>query len=104
MADLEHRLQLHHAPGAAEHRSGRDRHGRARADHRGEPLSDTKIVHADAAGFMAATLGPGMRAVSIPITTESGAGGFILPNDRVDLIMSTIRSPTIRAASARGSC
>jgi len=54
----------------------------------GEPLSNSKIVHTDSAGFMAATLGPGMRAVSIPITTESGAGGFILPNDRVDLMMS----------------
>lgn len=54
----------------------------------GEPLSGSKIVHTDAAGFMAATLGEGMRAVSIPITTESGAGGFILPNDRVDLLMS----------------
>jgi pilus assembly protein CpaB len=67
----------------------------------GEPLSDTKIVHADAAGFMAATLGPGMRAVSIPITTESGAGGFILPNDRVDLIMSTMISDTPRRFNAR---
>ena len=54
----------------------------------GEPLSGTKIVHSDAVGFMSATLGVGMRAVSIPITTESGAGGFILPNDRVDLMMS----------------
>ncbi|MEJ1967532.1 MAG: Flp pilus assembly protein CpaB [Rhizomicrobium sp.] len=54
----------------------------------GEPLSNTKFVHSDAAGFMAATLSPGMRAVSIPITTESGAGGFILPNDRVDLLMT----------------
>ncbi|HEX3675325.1 MAG TPA: Flp pilus assembly protein CpaB [Rhizomicrobium sp.] len=52
----------------------------------GEPLTNTKIVHADTAGFMAATLAPGMRAVSISITTESGAGGFILPNDRVDVL------------------
>jgi pilus assembly protein CpaB len=67
----------------------------------GEPLSDTKIVHADAAGFMAATLSPGMRAVSIPVTTESGAGGFILPNDRVDLIMSTLISDTPRRFNAQ---
>ncbi|HTP75967.1 MAG TPA: Flp pilus assembly protein CpaB [Rhizomicrobium sp.] len=67
----------------------------------GEPLSDTKIVHADAAGFMAATLSPGMRAVSIPITTESGAGGFILPNDRVDLIMSTQISDSPRRFTAQ---
>lgn len=53
----------------------------------GEPLTTTKIVeHAQGAGLMAAILTPGMRAVSIPITTETGAGGFILPNDRVDVI------------------
>ncbi len=52
----------------------------------GEPLTNSKIVHANSAGFMAATLEPGMRAVSIAITTESGAGGFILPNDRVDVL------------------
>jgi len=62
----------------------------------GEPLSTAKFVHADAAGFMAATLSPGMRAVSIPITTESGAGGFILPNDRVDLLMTEQVSDTPR--------
>ncbi|MGZ5933911.1 MAG: Flp pilus assembly protein CpaB [Rhizomicrobium sp.] len=67
----------------------------------GEPLSDTKIVHADAAGFMAATLSPGMRAVSIPITTESGAGGFILPNDRVDIIMSIQVSDNPRRFNAQ---
>jgi len=58
----------------------------------GEPLSNTKFVHSDAAGFMAATLTPGMRAVSIPITVDSGAGGFILPNDRVDLMMTELVS------------
>ncbi len=67
----------------------------------GEPLSTAKFVHADAAGFMAATLRPGMRAVSIPITTESGAGGFILPNDRVDLLMTEQISDTPRRFSAR---
>lgn len=54
----------------------------------GEPLTNTKIVHSEAAGVMAAMLTPGMRAVSIPITTESGAGGFILPNDRVDVLLT----------------
>jgi len=54
----------------------------------GEPLTTTKIVHSDSAGFMAATLAPGMRAVSIAITTETGAGGFILPNDRVDVLVT----------------
>ncbi|HUO89171.1 MAG TPA: Flp pilus assembly protein CpaB [Rhizomicrobium sp.] len=62
----------------------------------GEPLTSQKFVHTDSAGFMAATLQPGMRAVSIPVTTESGAGGFILPNDRVDLLMSELVSDTPR--------
>jgi pilus assembly protein CpaB len=52
----------------------------------GEPLATTKIVHANSAGFLAAQLMPGMRAVSISITAETGAGGFILPNDRVDVL------------------
>lgn len=54
----------------------------------GEPLSVTKIVHADAVGFMAAMLQPGMRAASIAVSAESGAGGFILPNDRVDVLVT----------------
>ncbi|HEY2445950.1 MAG TPA: Flp pilus assembly protein CpaB [Rhizomicrobium sp.] len=52
----------------------------------GEPLTATKIVHADAAGFLAAQLMPGMRGVSITISAETGAGGFVLPNDRVDIL------------------
>ncbi|HJW42118.1 MAG TPA: Flp pilus assembly protein CpaB [Rhizomicrobium sp.] len=67
----------------------------------GEPLTSAKFVHGDSAGFMAATLQPGMRAVSIPITTESGAGGFILPNDRVDLLMTEQISDTPRRFRAR---
>ena len=54
----------------------------------GQPITSNAIVHANAAGFMAAMLNPGMRAISIPISTDSGAGGFILPNDRIDLIMT----------------
>jgi pilus assembly protein CpaB len=52
----------------------------------GQPIVNTAIVHADAAGFMAAMLTPGMRAVSIEVSAKSGAGGFVLPNDHVDLI------------------
>jgi len=55
----------------------------------GEPLTDAKIVRSDATGFMAATLTPGMRAVSITISVASLAGGFILPNDRVDLMLTS---------------
>ena len=54
----------------------------------GQPITKTAIVHGDASGFMAATLSKGMRAISIGISTDSSAGGFILPNDRVDVILT----------------
>ena len=53
-----------------------------------QPVTNTAIAHGDAAGFMAAMLQPGMRALSIAVSTDSGAGGFILPNDRVDLLLT----------------
>ncbi|WP_428481147.1 Flp pilus assembly protein CpaB [Pyruvatibacter mobilis] len=55
---------------------------------RGEPVTNTKIINAEAAGFMAARLAAGMRAVSVAISPETGAGGFILPGDRVDVIVT----------------
>ena len=54
----------------------------------GEPIREAKIVTLNGTGFMAAILPSGMRAVSTPISPETGAGGFILPNDRVDVILS----------------
>ncbi len=60
----------------------------------GQPITSAAVVHGDAAGFMAANLTPGMRAVSISITTDAGAGGFILPNDRVDVILTRKFRPT----------
>lgn len=54
----------------------------------GEPVSLQKIVAADGGGFMAAAIKPGMRAVAVSISAETGAGGFILPNDRVDVIVT----------------
>jgi pilus assembly protein CpaB len=54
----------------------------------GEPIREQKLVKADGSGFMAAILPPGMRAISTEISPETGAGGFILPNDRVDVILS----------------
>ena len=54
----------------------------------GEPIRDQKLVKSDGAGFMAAILPSGMRAISTDISPETGAGGFILPNDRVDVILT----------------
>ncbi len=66
----------------------------------GEPIREAKLIKANgAAGFMAAILPSGMRAVSTEISPETGAGGFILPNDRVDVILSR-RPQADRAGSA----
>ncbi len=62
----------------------------------GEPLTNAKIVQSDSAGFMAATLAPGMLAVSVGISVETGAGGFILPNDRVDVMKTDVVSDNPR--------
>lgn len=54
----------------------------------GEPIREPKLIKADGSGFMAAILPQGMRAVSTEISAETAAGGFILPNDRVDVILT----------------
>jgi pilus assembly protein CpaB len=54
----------------------------------GEPIREAKLIKANGSGYMAAVLDKGMRAVSTEISPETGAGGFILPNDRVDVILS----------------
>lgn len=54
----------------------------------GEPIREAKLVNAKGSGFMAAILPSGMRAVSTQISPETGAGGFILPNDHVDVILT----------------
>jgi pilus assembly protein CpaB len=54
----------------------------------GEPIRELKLVKAEGSGFMAAILPSGMRAISTEISPETAAGGFILPNDRVDVILS----------------
>lgn len=71
----------------------------------GEPVTAQKVIKADGAGFMAAVLTPGRRAIGVKLSTERGAGGFILPNDRVDVIMTRKLGndengiPTYRAAT-----
>ncbi len=54
----------------------------------GEPISQGRIVGPGQQGFMAAVLGPDMRAVTIPVTRTSGVAGFIFPGDRVDVILT----------------
>jgi len=54
----------------------------------GEPVRENKVIRANGSGFLAAVLPAGMRATSVPISPETDAGGFILPNDRVDVIVA----------------
>jgi pilus assembly protein CpaB len=58
----------------------------------GEPVTAAKIVLPGDSSFMAAVLNPGMRAVSIEISAETAAGGFVLPDDRVDVLLTRSQS------------
>ena len=53
-----------------------------------EPVLPQKLVQKGETGFMAALLKPGMRALSVEISPESASAGFILPDDRVDVILT----------------
>jgi pilus assembly protein CpaB len=55
----------------------------------GEPIVDARIVRPGEAGFLSSNLPNGMRAVAIPITELSSVSGFVLPNDRVDVIFTS---------------
>jgi pilus assembly protein CpaB len=54
----------------------------------GEPIREAKLIRAGGAGYMAAILPTGMRAVSTDFAAERGVGGFILPNDHVDVLLT----------------
>ncbi len=54
----------------------------------GDPIRAPDVVMAKGSGFMAAILPKGMRAVAIDISAVTSAGGFILPDDRVDVVLT----------------
>jgi pilus assembly protein CpaB len=54
----------------------------------GEPLTARKIVKTGDRSVMSAILSPGMRAVSVRITSDTAASGFINPGDQVDIVMT----------------
>lgn len=64
----------------------------------GEPIREAKLVNAKGSGFMAAILPSGMRAISTQISPETSAGGFILPNDHVDVILTRRKSDADKSA------
>ena len=71
---------------------------------RGEPIRPTKVVKASNAGFLSAILPSGSRAVAINIDRSgaTSAGGFVLPNDRVDILQTAsvgVRSKSYRTTT-----
>ncbi|TPG54822.1 Flp pilus assembly protein CpaB [Sphingomonas glacialis] len=54
----------------------------------GQPLTQGALVKPGDRGFLAAALGPGMRAVTVPVQTQTSVAGFVFPGDRIDLILT----------------
>ena len=54
----------------------------------GQPLTRGSLVGPNDRGFLAAALGPGMRAVTVPVNDSGGNAGFIFPGDRVDMMLT----------------
>ena len=54
----------------------------------GQPLTRGALVGPQDRGFLAAALGPGMRAITVPVNASTGVAGFVFPGDRVDLVLS----------------
>jgi pilus assembly protein CpaB len=54
----------------------------------GQPLTQGSLVQPGERGFLAAALGPGMRAVTVSVSAASGVAGFVFPGDRVDLVLT----------------
>ena len=54
----------------------------------GQPVTQGALVKPGDRGFLAAALGAGMRAVTVPVQELTSAGGLVFPGDRVDLILT----------------
>lgn len=54
----------------------------------GQPITQGTLVAPGDRGFLAAALGPGMRAITIPVSAKTGVAGFVFPGDHVDLVLT----------------
>jgi len=54
----------------------------------GQPITQGSLVNPGDRGFLAAALGPGMRAITVPVSALTGVAGFVFPGDRVDLMLT----------------
>jgi len=54
----------------------------------GQPVTQGALIKPGDRGYLAAALGPGMRAVTVAVSATSGVAGFVFPGDRVDLVLT----------------
>src|SRR6185369_749097 len=54
----------------------------------GQPVTRGSLVGPQDRGFLAAALGPGMRAITVPVNVNSGVAGFVFPGDHIDLVLT----------------
>jgi pilus assembly protein CpaB len=54
----------------------------------GQPITKGSLVGPQDRGFLAAALGAGMRAITVPVNTNSGVAGFVFPGDHIDLVLT----------------
>src|ERR671921_622463 len=54
----------------------------------GQPVTRGALVGPQDRGFLAAALGPGMRAITVPVNVSSGVAGFVFPGDHVDMVLT----------------
>jgi pilus assembly protein CpaB len=54
----------------------------------GQPVTQGALVKPGDRGFLAAALGPGMRAVTVPVSAQASVAGFVFPGDRIDLVLT----------------
>lgn len=55
----------------------------------GQPVTQGALVKPGDRGFLAAALGPGMRAVTVPVSATTAVAGFVFPGDRIDLVLTS---------------
>ncbi len=54
----------------------------------GQPVTRGSLVGPQDRGFLAAALGPGMRAITVPVNVTGSVAGFVFPGDRVDMVLT----------------
>ena len=68
----------------------------------GQPVTRGSLVGPQDRGFLAAALGPGMRAITVPVNASSSVAGFVFPGDHVDMVLTQTGQRRRRRPAAQG--